>query len=135
MLHTTKRDHTSIYSNDSTVKTLWHRFLAHFYAQQQQEEKELHKRRHSTYSSSESDLSSVQTLTKKRRRRKARQEQVLSLEPTHLVLPPFSPTYCKKNEFPYSNFYVKLPNGKWMIRYRSGNRDILGTEEFEGYMI
>jgi hypothetical protein len=51
------------------------------------------------------------------------------------VIPPFSPTYCKANEFPYSNFYVKLPNGKWMVRYRSGNRDILGTDEFEGYMI
>lgn len=52
-----------------------------------------------------------------------------------LVIPPYSPTYCKANEFPYSNFYVKLPNGKWMVRYRSGNRDILGTDEFEGYMI
>ncbi|ORZ17754.1 hypothetical protein BCR42DRAFT_412436, partial [Absidia repens] len=51
-----------------------------------------------------------------------------------VTVPPFSPTYCKPNEFPYSNFYIKLPNGKWMIRYRSGNRDILGTDEFEGYM-
>ncbi|CAO3598314.1 unnamed protein product [Absidia cylindrospora] len=54
---------------------------------------------------------------------------------SEVTVPPFSPTYCKPNEFPYSNFYVKLPNGKWMIRYRSGNRDILGTDEFEGYMI
>ncbi|KAI8384565.1 uncharacterized protein BYT42DRAFT_493555 [Radiomyces spectabilis] len=51
------------------------------------------------------------------------------------TIPPYSPTYCKPNEFPYSNFYVKLPNGKWMVRYRSGNRDILGTDEFAGYMI
>ncbi|KAI7901349.1 uncharacterized protein BX663DRAFT_456817 [Cokeromyces recurvatus] len=55
--------------------------------------------------------------------------------PQQLIIPPFSPTYCRPNEFPYSNFYVKLPNGKWMVRYRSGNRDILGTDEFEGYMI
>lgn len=131
MLHS-KREHTSIYSNDSTVKTLWHRFLSHFYAQDLED-----NRRLSTYSS-ESDLSvqseQQEEEKRKKRRRKARKEQALSSD-THLVLPPFSPTYCKKNEFPYSNFYVKLPNGKWMIRYRSGNRDILGTEEFEGYMI
>ncbi|KAI8096469.1 uncharacterized protein BX664DRAFT_355829 [Halteromyces radiatus] len=48
-----------------------------------------------------------------------------------ITIPPFSPTYCKPNEFPYSNFYIKLPNGKWMVRYRSGNRDILRTDQFE----
>ncbi|KAI9268924.1 hypothetical protein BDA99DRAFT_535016 [Phascolomyces articulosus] len=51
------------------------------------------------------------------------------------AIPPYSPTYCKENEFPYSNFYVKLPDGRYMIRYRSGNREILGTEIIEGYMI
>ncbi|KAI7857001.1 hypothetical protein BDC45DRAFT_501484 [Circinella umbellata] len=51
------------------------------------------------------------------------------------AVPPYSPTYCKANEFPYSNFYVKLPDGRYMIRYRSGNREILGTEIIEGYML
>ncbi|KAI8369943.1 hypothetical protein BD560DRAFT_469292 [Blakeslea trispora] len=55
--------------------------------------------------------------------------------PHTMNIPPFSPTYCKPNEFPYSNFYVKLPNGNWMIRYRSGNRKILGTDELQGYLI
>ncbi|CEP19023.1 hypothetical protein [Parasitella parasitica] len=52
-----------------------------------------------------------------------------------MLIPPFSPTYCKSNEFPYSNFYVKLPDGRWMVRYRDGNRDILRTDIMEGYMI
>ncbi|KAG2236877.1 hypothetical protein INT48_002690 [Thamnidium elegans] len=52
-----------------------------------------------------------------------------------MMIPPFSPTYCKTNEFPYSNFYSKLPDGRWMIRYRDGNRDILRTDIMEGYMI
>ncbi|KAI8641716.1 hypothetical protein BD408DRAFT_417802, partial [Parasitella parasitica] len=51
-----------------------------------------------------------------------------------MLIPPFSPTYCKSNEFPYSNFYVKLPDGRWMVRYRDGNRDILRTDIMEGYM-
>lgn len=54
---------------------------------------------------------------------------------TPMMIPPFSPTYCKSNEFPYSNFYVKLPDGRWMVRYRDGNRDILRTDIMEGYMI
>ncbi|KAH8553720.1 hypothetical protein BGW37DRAFT_486870 [Umbelopsis sp. PMI_123] len=37
--------------------------------------------------------------------------------------------------FAYSNFYLKLPNGKWMLRYRTGDRKILGTEEISGYYI
>ncbi|KAI9257584.1 hypothetical protein EDC94DRAFT_614873 [Helicostylum pulchrum] len=52
-----------------------------------------------------------------------------------MMIPPFSPTYLKTNEFPYSNFYSKLPDGRWMIRYRDGNRDILRTDIMEGYMI
>jgi hypothetical protein len=55
--------------------------------------------------------------------------------PQQMVIPPFSPTYCKTNEFPYSNFYVKLPDGRWMVRYRDGNRDILRTDIMEGYMV
>jgi hypothetical protein len=56
-------------------------------------------------------------------------------QPAILLIPPFSPTYCKPNEFPYSNFYLKLPNGRWMLRYRSGTRHIIGTQDLEGYMI
>ncbi|ORY94564.1 hypothetical protein BCR43DRAFT_494221 [Syncephalastrum racemosum] len=52
-----------------------------------------------------------------------------------LAVPPYSPTYCKPNEFPYSNFYMKLPDGRWMLRYRDGNREILGTEILEDWMI
>ncbi|KAF7723291.1 hypothetical protein EC973_002137 [Apophysomyces ossiformis] len=52
-----------------------------------------------------------------------------------VMIPPYSPTYCKPNEFPYSNFYVKLPDGKWMIRYRDGNRNILRTDVCEEYLI
>ncbi|KAJ2960815.1 hypothetical protein NQZ79_g3883 [Umbelopsis isabellina] len=39
------------------------------------------------------------------------------------------------NSFAYSNFYLKLPNGKWMLRYRTGERKILGTEEISSYYI
>ncbi|KAI9300649.1 hypothetical protein BJ944DRAFT_272707, partial [Cunninghamella echinulata] len=52
----------------------------------------------------------------------------------HVTVPPFSPTYCKPNEFPYSNFYIKLPNGNFLIRYRDGNRNILGSDEIQGYL-
>ncbi|CAM0141310.1 unnamed protein product [Umbelopsis sp. WA50703] len=54
--------------------------------------------------------------------------------PPHMI-PPYSPTGAWNGKFPYSNFYVRLPDGKWMIRYRSGDRDILGTDVFESYMI
>lgn len=35
----------------------------------------------------------------------------------------------------YSNFYIKLPNGNWMVRIRDGNRKIVGTYELDGTMI
>ncbi|CAO3622852.1 unnamed protein product [Mucor hiemalis] len=35
----------------------------------------------------------------------------------------------------YSNFYIKLPNGNWMVRVRDGNRKIVGTYEIDGSMI
>ncbi|KAF1797955.1 hypothetical protein FB192DRAFT_1439607 [Mucor lusitanicus] len=35
----------------------------------------------------------------------------------------------------YSNFYIKLPNGNWMVRIRDGNRKIVGTYELDGSMI
>ncbi|KAI9476026.1 MAG: hypothetical protein EXX96DRAFT_285752 [Benjaminiella poitrasii] len=89
------------------------------------------------YAFSSSDISSNRYNNKTNRKRKlvTDSHSLSDPPPQSLVIPPFSPTYCRPNEFPYSNFYVRLPNGKWMIRYRSGNRDILGTDEFEGYMI
>ncbi|KAI8991355.1 hypothetical protein BDF20DRAFT_811227 [Mycotypha africana] len=85
----------------------------------------------STSSSNNSSNSSSGNVSRGRQRK-----VLMHNSPTsNMIIPPFSPTYCKPNEFPYSNFYVKLPNGKWMVRYRSGNRDILGTDEFEGYLI
>jgi hypothetical protein len=68
-----------------------------------------------------------------RRRRKQLVNHEAASPP--MMIPPFSPTYCKTNEFPYSNFYVKLPDGRWMVRYRDGNRDILRTDIMEGYLI
>lgn len=35
----------------------------------------------------------------------------------------------------YSNFYIKLPNGNWMVRVRDGNRKIVATYEINGSMI
>lgn len=137
-----QQDSISI-SDSSTFKSVLNR-LSHLFHSAQGSNRRL------STSSSESDSSNTSletssSLTRTRRRRVYnRKKRFASRQldddlsrppPVHLVLPPFSPTYCKANEFPYSNFYVKLPNGKWMIRYRSGNRDILGTDEFEGYMI
>ncbi|KAI7902701.1 uncharacterized protein BX663DRAFT_510194, partial [Cokeromyces recurvatus] len=34
----------------------------------------------------------------------------------------------------YSNFYIKLPNGNWMVRIRDTNRKIVGTYEIDGSM-
>ncbi|ORX42928.1 hypothetical protein DM01DRAFT_1340916, partial [Hesseltinella vesiculosa] len=34
----------------------------------------------------------------------------------------------------YSNFYLKLPNGKWRVRCRTGDRKIIGTYELDGFM-
>ncbi|KAI8375613.1 hypothetical protein EDC96DRAFT_495918 [Choanephora cucurbitarum] len=35
----------------------------------------------------------------------------------------------------YSNFYIKLPNGNWMVRVRDSHRKIIGTFEIDGSMI
>ncbi|KAI8336243.1 hypothetical protein BC941DRAFT_471539 [Chlamydoabsidia padenii] len=70
-----------------------------------------------------------------RRRKLVQIERDDNIISPNILIPPFSPTYCKPNEFPYSNFYLKLPNGKWMIRYRSGTRRIIGTGDLDGYMI
>jgi hypothetical protein len=83
-----------------------------------------------TYSSTRTSVSDDSARTSGRKRLVHREDSV----PAHMI-PPYSPTGAWNGKFPYSNFYVRLPNGKWMIRYRSGDRDILGTDEFEGYMI
>ncbi|CEJ04653.1 hypothetical protein RMCBS344292_18608 [Rhizopus microsporus] len=82
----------------------------------------------STMKSGEFDSQSSHT-------KRQRKQYVYQEEPSQLIIPPFSPTYLKANEFPYSNFYVKLPDGRWMVRYRDGNRDILRTDFVEGYLI
>ncbi|CAO3650146.1 unnamed protein product [Cunninghamella echinulata] len=35
----------------------------------------------------------------------------------------------------YSNFYLKLPNGKWLVKVRTRERKILGTYELDSSMI
>ncbi|EIE90719.1 hypothetical protein RO3G_15430 [Rhizopus delemar RA 99-880] len=40
----------------------------------------------------------------KRRKRKESQTETIAM------IPPFSPTYARADEFPYSNFYSRLPN-------------------------
>ncbi|KAF1797833.1 hypothetical protein FB192DRAFT_1461661 [Mucor lusitanicus] len=131
-----KNDDNSILSNDShSLKSVWNR-LSHLFHTSEDSNRRL------STSSNESDLSTRSSCSIERRTHNRRRKLLVEDHSSNsgsrsstLVIPPFSPTYCKANEFPYSNFYVKLPNGKWMVRYRSGNRDILGTDEFEGYMI
>ncbi|KAI8636438.1 hypothetical protein BD408DRAFT_426139, partial [Parasitella parasitica] len=131
-----KHDNNSISSDDSsTMKTVWNR-LSHLFRTSEDSNRRL------STSSNESNSSKGSSCSIERRSHNRRKKVLVDSysgsanesRASALVIPPFSPTYCKANEFPYSNFYVKLPNGKWMVRYRSGNRDILGTDEFEGYM-
>lgn len=35
----------------------------------------------------------------------------------------------------YSNFYMKLPNGNWMVRYRTRERKIINSYEIKGNLI
>ncbi|CAO3606999.1 unnamed protein product [Cunninghamella blakesleeana] len=35
----------------------------------------------------------------------------------------------------YSNFYLKLPNGKWLVKVRTREKKTLGTFELDSYMI
>lgn len=160
--HSKKHEDNSITSNDSsTIKSVWNR-LSHLFHTPDDSNRRLSTS--SNESDSSSTKSSIQRKRYYgRRENQQRKKRIIAEEygqivselsasslsssseshPTtvtalpaqQFVIPPYSPTYLKANEFPYSNFYVKLPNGKWMVRYRSGNRDILGTDEFEGYMI
>ncbi|KAI9485635.1 MAG: hypothetical protein EXX96DRAFT_545872 [Benjaminiella poitrasii] len=60
---------------------------------------------------------------------------------TAVTTPPASTTLSTTTltDYPhgrgYSNFYVKLPSGKWMVRIRDANRKIVGTFEIDGSMI
>ncbi|KAI9021560.1 hypothetical protein CLU79DRAFT_753834 [Phycomyces nitens] len=92
----------------------------------------------STVSSDSADSSSTYSVPEdkgNRRRQRKQLKESNDYSSTPMVIPPYSPTYCKSNEFPYSNFYIQLPDGTWMIRYRSGDRDILRTDNIESYMI
>ncbi|KAI8069322.1 hypothetical protein BC940DRAFT_298446 [Gongronella butleri] len=75
--------------------------------------------------------SSASSLPQKKRLRKLsnwEDPDVHYQEPNRLIIPPYSPTYCQPNHFPYSNFYIKLPDGRYMLRYRDGNRNHLRTD-------
>lgn len=84
---------------------------------------------------SDASVKTVETVDIEQRRQRKQLVDHTDCSTPPMMIPPFSPTYCKTNEFPYSNFYSKLPDGRWMIRYRDGNRDILRTDIMEGYMI
>lgn len=89
----------------------------------------------STESVKTNEIMDMDRSSSHRRQRKQLVNSTDNGNPPPMLIPPFSPTYCKANEFPYSNFYVKLPDGRWMVRYRDGNRDILRTDIIESYMI
>jgi hypothetical protein len=132
-----KSDDHSIMSDDSssTFKSVWNR-LSHIFQLSQDTNRRLSTSSNDSNSSTQSHSSLEQSTRHPRSaNRKKKLIVVDDQQRSSMMIPPYSPTYCRPNEFPYSNFYVKLPNGKWMVRYRSGNRDILGTDEFEGYMI
>ncbi|ORX62467.1 hypothetical protein DM01DRAFT_321307 [Hesseltinella vesiculosa] len=72
---------------------------------------------------------------KNKRLRKSSQWEPPVQQPNKLVIPPYSPTYCQPNNFPYSNFYIKLPDGRYMLRYRDGNRNHLRTDIIDAQYI
>ncbi|SAM04173.1 hypothetical protein [Absidia glauca] len=74
-------------------------------------------------------------LLRRARRRQSYRKEAYDKHKDTLLIPPFSPTYCQPNCFSYSNFYIKLPDDRWMIRFRDGNRGILRTDFINGSMI
>ncbi|CAO3587579.1 unnamed protein product [Absidia cylindrospora] len=67
------------------------------------------------------NLSSCEEIEK----REIRYTSIIDQQPEKsLMVPPFSPTYCRPNHFPYSNFYIKLPDNRWMIRFRDATTPI-----------
>lgn len=116
---------TTTSSNNSQSSSVWKKITKLLHPNK--------KRRNSETSSSGNTVLSGDSIDSGRRQRKPLVQTIEQSPP--MIIPPFSPTYCKANEFPYSNFYVKLPDGRWMIRYRDGNREILRTDIMEGYMI
>lgn len=138
------RSHSITSSRCSSAKSsrsIWIKIGNLFHRSQSRRSSEFSRQTTGNYSNSTLSDVSVKTedtvdVDRHSSQRRHRKQLVNHMEPTsQLVIPPFSPTYCKTNEFPYSNFYVKLPDGRWMIRYRDGNRDILRTDIMEGYMI
>jgi hypothetical protein len=113
-------------SNDSQSSSVWKKITKLLQPHK--------KRRNSNTSGDTISDESLETIDSQRRQRKPLVQTTEAPSP-HMVIPPFSPTYCKANEFPYSNFYIKLPDGRWMIKYRDGNREVLRTDIMEGYMI
>ncbi|KAI8379189.1 uncharacterized protein BYT42DRAFT_567889 [Radiomyces spectabilis] len=123
----------SSFTSSTSHKSLWTK-LSHLLHR-----KSISSSRRNSSSTSQSSISSNDSMERSSSHRRGHRRKVLvdsmTSDTAPMVIPPFSPTYCKPNEFPYSNFYVKLPDGRWMIRYRSGNRDILRTDIVDGCYI
>ncbi|KAL0079825.1 hypothetical protein J3Q64DRAFT_1256988 [Phycomyces blakesleeanus] len=132
-----------IYSNDLTsskthrsASSVWSKLTNIFHRHEQRRDSldTVSSRSSDSADSSSSYSVPEYTSTRKKRQRKQLKEDANQTSTT-VIVPPYSPTYCKPNEFPYSNFYVQLPDGTWMVRYRTGDRDILRTDAIESYMI
>ncbi|KAI8970328.1 hypothetical protein BDF20DRAFT_799062, partial [Mycotypha africana] len=132
----------STQSSTNSCRSFWSKLHKLFHKSRQRRNSDFSRQTTGNYSSSTLSDESIKTVefdasgssSGSRRHRK----QLISSpekEIPQMIIPPFSPTYAKSNEFPYSNFYVKLPDGRWMIRYRDGNREILRTDILEGYMV
>lgn len=129
-------------SSSKSSGSLWSKINNIFHHSHRRRNSDFSRQTTGNYSNSSLSDESVKTIetvdidrsSSHRRQRKRLVNPVDGGSP-QMMIPPFSPTYCKANEFPYSNFYVKLPDGRWMVRYRDGNRDILRTDIMEGFMI
>lgn len=136
------KDSNSIRSDSSTSSSIWTKItkLIHSTGKKSRRNSVFSRQTTGNYSSSTLSDESVKTIENEEEIHNEKTKRkplvpAIDTSATTMVIPPFSPTYCKANEFPYSNFYVKLPDGRWMVRYRDGNREILRTDIMEGYMI
>ncbi|RCH84477.1 hypothetical protein CU098_004167 [Rhizopus stolonifer] len=128
---------TSISSSCSSTKSnrsFWSKISKLFHKSRSSSSESVRKNDNYSNSTLSTKSAEMDSNSSQRRHRKQLVSTVDNASPP-LMIPPFSPTYLKQNEFPYSNFYVKLPDGRWMVRYRDGNRDILRTDIMEGYLI
>ncbi|KAI8049428.1 uncharacterized protein B0P05DRAFT_563650, partial [Gilbertella persicaria] len=127
---------TSISSSCSSTKSnrsFWSKISKLFHKSRSSSSESVRKNDNYSNSTLSTKSAEMDSNSSQRRHRKQLVSTVDNASPP-LMIPPFSPTYLKQNEFPYSNFYVKLPDGRWMVRYRDGNRDILRTDIMEGYL-